>query len=83
MIITQAMMQIARNANEELKESKRPKKSNTLIKSDKKGVSWCSTNRKWRAVIYVAGTTKSLGSFLKEKDAIAAREKAEKEYYDK
>jgi hypothetical protein len=41
-----------------------------------KGVSWDATRRKWRVQIRVNGTTRTLGRFLKERDAAEAYREA-------
>lgn len=43
-----------------------------------RGVSYCATSKKFKAYIGVRGKTVHLGSFKKQKDAIAARLRAEK-----
>lgn len=40
------------------------------------GVSWNISTGKWRAMIYLDGKLKSLGRFIKEKDAAKAYNKA-------
>lgn len=58
---------------------KRPRKTNT---SGCLGVQWRMDSKKWRAVIVVNGKCISLGSFVDKQDAIKARKKAEKEYWN-
>jgi hypothetical protein len=45
------------------------------------GVDFYKVTRKWRARISVNGKVKSLGYYHKREDAIAARKRAEVEYY--
>ena len=46
------------------------------------GVSWAKDRQKWRAEIKVNGHHYLLGSFINKEDAIIARLKAEKKYFD-
>lgn len=59
-------------------EREKPHKNN---KSGHKGVYWEKTKGVWRSVIYVHKKCIYLGSFHDIKDAIKAREVAEKEYF--
>ena len=50
-------------------------------KSGKVGVFWLEDCRKWWAYIHYNGKNINLGRFAEYADAVAAREKAEREYY--
>lgn len=54
----------------------------TTNKSGCKGVSWRKDSNNWRAHISIGREYISLGSFDKLEDAIEARKKAEREYFD-
>ena len=51
--------------------------------SNKQGVAWCNSKKRWRTTIAVNGKSTHLGYFREESDAIAARESAELKYYGK
>lgn len=51
-------------------------------KSGVKGVFWDKSRQRWRATITLKGKMKWLGTFIHIEDAIEARKKAEKLYFD-
>lgn len=44
------------------------------------GVHWVNREQRWRACIYVGGKKVSLGDYVEKADAVAARQKADREY---
>ncbi len=51
--------------------------------SNKRGVTWCNTKKRWRTTIKINRKSIHLGYFREESDAIAAREVAEMKYFGK
>lgn len=51
-------------------------------KSGCKGVGWSDNRNKWRASIGVKGKSVHIGYYKNKKDAIQARKKAEKKYFE-
>lgn len=68
----------AYNTNFDAIERKAPYKNN---KSGHVGVHWCKSKGLWKALIYVHKKCIYLGGYHDIKDAIRAREDAEKEYF--
>lgn len=58
--------------------SSKPRSDNI---SGVRGVVWDKKLRKWRARLIFKGTNYSFGSYTRQEDAIAARQKAEEKYY--
>lgn len=46
-----------------------------------RGVQWCKNSHKWRARLKFKGKLMNFGSYEKFEDAVAARKKAEEEYF--
>lgn len=65
------------------RESLRNAKLRTDNKSGEKGVSWDKHNNYWRVFIGVNGKQIRIGSYKELSDAIAARKKAEEDYWKK
>ena len=81
-IVNNSKKRIATNAayhtNFHAIERTEPYKNN---KSGHKGVYWCESKGIWKAVIYVQKKSIYLGGYHDIRDAIQAREDAEKEYF--
>lgn len=65
-------------SHSENRQNSKISKNNT---SGRSGVWWCNRTRKWRAAIWLKEKRKNLGYYTKIKDAITARQNAEKEFY--
>ena len=61
---------------ENMRNTKKPVTNNSGVV----GVFWNKRDGEWRATIQVSRKTKSLGSYLKFEDAVAARLEAERQY---
>jgi hypothetical protein len=61
-------------------ENARNAKRGRNNKSGTNGVHWVNREQRWRACIYVDGKKVSLGDYVEKADAVAARERANREY---
>ncbi len=76
-----ANLRLATRANNHMNGSKKVKRSGGAFSSRFKGVSWNRRDRRWVAMIGLAGKTKYLGSFVDEVEAARAYNGAAAKYF--